>query len=173
MMNEQGERKIKLIYWWGAFCLATGHMGKRILIEGWGGVAWGDERKVETIIQDHNRAFLASRQFLKYKPGTLESYPVPLKHCGILNKFLLPGTRRHHRLIWTNFPEGDMKALLLGKPALIHTARVQPFLFKSHHSCCLCHCLSPRITMIFVYVIIFFKLCKVEIMPCIFQHSPH
>ena len=67
-------------------------MGKRILIKGWGGVARGDRRKVKMIIQDHNRAFLGSQQFRKYKPGTSESWSVLLRHCGFLNQFLLPGT---------------------------------------------------------------------------------
>lgn len=47
-----------------------------------------DNRKVKTIIQDYNRTFLGSQQFLKYKPGALESYTILLRHRGFLNKFL-------------------------------------------------------------------------------------
>lgn len=60
-----------MIYLGGAFCLAPGCTGKRILIEGRGGVARGDKRKVKMVIQDHNSTFLGSRQFL---PGALEFY---------------------------------------------------------------------------------------------------
>lgn len=136
LINEWEERKIKVIYLWGAFCLAPGCMGKRILIKGWGGVARGDRRKVKMIIQDHNRAFLGSQQFHKYKPGTSESWSVLLRHCGFLNQFLLPGTQRHHRLRWTNFLEGDVKTFLLEKPpSPINTARERPLLFKPQPSC--------------------------------------
>ena len=142
-------------------------MGKKILIKGWGGVATGDRRKVKMIIQDHNRAFLVSQQFHKYKPGTSESWSVLLRHCGFLNQFLLPGTQRHHRLMWTNFLEGDMKAFLLERPpSLINIAREQPLLSKSQPAC-LHHCLPAGITTIPVHVIRFLKLCKAEIMPCI------
>ena len=141
--------------------------GKRILIKGWGGVARGDRRKVKMIIQDHNRAFLGSQQFHKYKPGTSESWSVLLRLCGFLNQFLLPGTQRHHRLTWTNFLEGDMKAFLLERPpSLINIARERPLLSKSQPAC-LHHCLPAGITMIPVHVIRFLKLCKAEIMPCI------
>lgn len=80
-------------------------MGKRTLIEGGRG-ARGDERKVKMIIQDCNRAFLQSQQFLKYKSGTLESHAILLRHCGLLDKFLLQGTQGHQRLNLDQFPRG-------------------------------------------------------------------
>lgn len=48
------------------------------MLEESGGVARGGKRKVRTIIQDYSRLCLGSWQFLKYKPGTLESHPILL-----------------------------------------------------------------------------------------------
>lgn len=80
-------------------------MGKRILIEVWGGVAIGDKRR-----EDDNLglplSFLGSQPFLKQKPGTLESHTILLRHRGFLNKFLLQGTQGHHRLNLDQFPRG-------------------------------------------------------------------
>lgn len=69
-----------------------------------------DKRKVKTIIQDYNRTFLGSQQFLKCKPGALESYTILLRHHGFLNKFLLQGTQGHHKLNMDQFLRGGYES---------------------------------------------------------------
>lgn len=99
-------------------------------------MATGDKRKVKMVIQDYSGAFLGSQRFLKYKPSTLESGTVLLRHRGFLQKVLLQGMQGCHRLNLDQSPrEGSESLSSLGKPNLINTAREQPPFYKYHHSC--------------------------------------
>lgn len=133
---------------------------QEVWVRGWGrGWQEGTRGKLRGIIQYHNRASLRSLGFLKLKLGTLEPYSIVLRHGGFLNKFLFQGPHGHHRLnLETNFTEGDMKALLLGKAHPDqYSCESCNLLSKSHHSCSLHHCIPPGITMICIYVT---RLCK-------------
>lgn len=106
-----------------------------------------DNRKVKTIIQDYNRTFLGSQQFLKYKPGALESYTILLRHRGFLNKFLLQGTQGHHRLNMDQFLRGGYESSPPGGSPLSRSIQLEektPF-YKYHHSCCVHHYIPPGI----------------------------
>lgn len=70
--------------------------GRGERVRGWASSKKGQE-EIKRIIEDHNRAFLGSRQLLKYNLGTLESYSILLRHGVFLNKFLFQGPHGHHR----------------------------------------------------------------------------